>query len=73
MIYVVSQENRRRFHHLLTEMHRQRKRVFIDQLKWRLEESAGLEIDAYDSEDAIYLIEAATPRGCQCLRAAIAD
>lgn len=61
MIYVVSRENRRRFHHLLTEMHRQRKRVFIDQLKWRLEESAGLEIDAFDSEDAIYLIEARTP------------
>jgi len=61
MIYIVSQENRRRFHHLLTEMHRQRKRVFIDQLKWRLEESAGLEIDAFDSEDAVYLIEARTP------------
>lgn len=63
MIYIVSAENRRRFHHLLTEMHRQRKQVFIDQLKWRLDESAGLEIDAYDSEEAIYLIEAATPRG----------
>lgn len=63
MIYIVSAENRRRFYHLLTEMHRQRKQVFIDQLKWRLDESAGLEIDAYDSEDAIYLIEAATPRG----------
>lgn len=61
MIYIVSHENRRRFHHLLTEMHRQRKQVFIDKLNWRLEESAGLEIDAYDSPDAIYLIEAGTP------------
>lgn len=61
MIYIVSAENRRRFHHLLTEMHRQRKQVFIDKLKWRLEESAGLEIDAYDSQEAIYLIEAGTP------------
>ncbi len=42
-------------------MHRQRKQVFIDKLKWRLEESAGLEIDAYDSHEAIYLIEAGTP------------
>lgn len=58
MIYIVSQENRRRFHHLLTDMHRQRKAVFIDKLKWPLEHSAGLEIDAYDSHDAIYLIEA---------------
>lgn len=60
MIYVVAAENRRRFHHLLTEMHRHRKAVFIDRMKWRLEESAGLEIDAYDSHDAIYLIEAET-------------
>lgn len=61
MIYIVSSENRRQFHHLLTEMHRQRKAVFIDKLKWRLHESAGLEIDAYDSQDATYLIEAGTP------------
>lgn len=61
MIYIVSEENRRRFHHLLTEMHRQRKQVFIDKLRWPLEQSAGLEIDAYDSHDAVYLIEAGTP------------
>lgn len=60
MIYIVSAENRRRFHHLLTEMHRQRKAVFIDKLKWRLEHHAGLEIDAYDNAEAIYLIEAET-------------
>jgi len=60
MIYIVSAENRRRYHHLLTEMHRQRKEVFIDQLRWPLEHSAGLEIDAYDSAEAIYLIEAET-------------
>ncbi|MBK8544992.1 MAG: hypothetical protein IPL62_16490 [Caulobacteraceae bacterium] len=73
MIYIVSEENRRRFHHLLTEMHRQRKQVFIDKLKWRLEESAGLEIDAYDCHDAIYLIEAGTPTsGRQRLGAALA-
>jgi N-acyl-L-homoserine lactone synthetase len=63
MIYIVSAENRRRFHHLLMEMHRQRKQVFIDRLKWPLNHSAGLEIDAYDSEDAIYLIEVGTPNG----------
>ncbi len=63
MIYIVSAENRARFHHLLTEMHRQRKQVFIDKLNWRLEHSAGLEIDAYDSHDAVYLIESGTPKG----------
>lgn len=62
MIHIITAENRRHFHHALMEMHRQRKTVFIDDLKWRLEDSAGLEIDSYDSADAIYLIEADGPR-----------
>lgn len=62
MIHIITAENRRHFHHALMEMHRQRKAVFIDQLKWRLQESAGLEIDAYDSAEAVYLVEADAPR-----------
>ncbi len=62
MIHIVTAENRRHYHHALMEMHRQRKEVFIDQLKWRLDESAGIEVDAYDCPEAIYLIEAAAPR-----------
>lgn len=62
MIHIVTAENRRHFHHALMEMHRQRKAVFIDELRWRLDESAGMEIDRYDSADAIYLIEADGPR-----------
>jgi len=62
MIHIITAENRRHYHHALMEMHRQRKEVFIDQMKWRLEESAGIEIDAYDCPEAIYLIEAAAPR-----------
>jgi len=62
MIHIITAENRRCYHHALMEMHRQRKHVFIDQMKWRLEESAGIEIDAYDCPEAIYLIEAAAPR-----------
>lgn len=62
MIHIITAENRRHFHHALMEMHRQRKAVFIDDLKWRLDEQAGLEIDAYDSADAIYLIESDAPR-----------
>jgi N-acyl-L-homoserine lactone synthetase len=62
MIHIVTAENRRHYHHALMEMHRQRKQVFIDQMKWRLEESAGIEIDAYDCPEAIYLIDAAAPR-----------
>lgn len=62
MIHIITAENRRHFHHALMEMHRQRKAVFIDELKWSLEDTAGLEIDSYDSADAIYLIEADGPR-----------
>jgi acyl-homoserine lactone synthase len=62
MIHIVTADNRRHYHHALMEMHRQRKEVFIDQMKWRLEESAGIEIDAYDCPEAIYLIEAPAPR-----------
>ncbi len=62
MIHIVTAENRRHYHHALMEMHRQRKEVFIDQMKWRLDESAGIEVDAYDCPEAIYLIEAAAPR-----------
>ena len=58
MIHIVTAENRHLFRHALMEMHRQRKSVFIDELKWRLEETAGIEIDAYDSAEAVYLIEA---------------
>ena len=58
MIHIVTAENRRQFHPALMEMHRQRKSVFIDELNWALAEQAGLEIDAYDSAEAVYLIEA---------------
>lgn len=60
MINIITHENRHLFHHALTEMHAQRKRVFIDQMRWSLEECAGLEMDAFDSESAVYLIEMAT-------------
>jgi N-acyl-L-homoserine lactone synthetase len=57
MIQIITKENRRLFHHALTEMHRQRRQVFIEDMGWRLEESMGLEMDQFDSEDATYLID----------------
>ena len=62
MIHIVTAENRHLFRHALMEMHRQRKAVFIDELGWRLNGETGIEIDAYDAEDVIYLIEADAPR-----------
>ncbi len=58
MIHIVTAENRHLFRHALMEMHVQRKRVFIDELGWRLNDEMGIEIDSYDAEDVVYLIEA---------------
>ena len=57
MINIITAENRHCFHHVLTEMHRQRKQLFIDQMGWRLADIAGLEMDDYDSSEAVYLVE----------------
>lgn len=57
MIHIITQENRALFRRELTQMHAQRKRLFVDEMGWRLTVCAGLEIDAFDSERAIYLVE----------------
>ena len=56
MIHIVTAENRAEFRHELMAMHRHRKQVFIDQLKWNVPCEEGLEIDQFDSEDALYLL-----------------
>jgi N-acyl-L-homoserine lactone synthetase len=57
VIQIISAQNRRLFHHALIEMHRQRRELFIEGMGWNLKAEAGLEIDRFDSADAIYLIE----------------
>ncbi len=57
MINIITGENRHLFHPVLTEMHRQRKQLFIDQMGWSLADIAGLEMDDYDSPEAVYLVE----------------
>lgn len=56
-IKLVDADARLRFSKHLIEMHHDRKRVFIDQLGWRLP-SAGswLEVDEFDNEYTVYLI-----------------
>lgn len=61
MIHIVNAENRHLFRPALMEMHRQRKAVFIDEMKWGLNAPEGIEIDQYDAEDTTYLIEIAEP------------
>lgn len=59
MINIITADNRHLFHHALTEMHLQRKHLFIDRMRWQMESVGGLEIDNFDSDQAIYLLETA--------------
>lgn len=59
MVSVVTAANRDIFEPLLEHMHRDRKRVFVDWLKWDVPVVDGqFEIDEFDTEDAVYLIDA---------------
>src|SRR5215475_4296205 len=56
MIHIVTTENKERYALWLDEMFAQRKRVFVDELGWALHHEQGREIDAFDTDDAIYLL-----------------
>lgn len=57
MATVVTNTNRARFADCIAAMHADRKRVFVDTLKWALPVVDGqYEVDEYDTQDAIYLI-----------------
>ncbi len=59
MLCVVTKENRAGYARELAAMHRDRKLVFIDRLGWNLHAlKDGREIDQFDTDDAIYFIEA---------------
>jgi N-acyl-L-homoserine lactone synthetase len=58
MIHIVTPSNRHLYSHALDGMYRDRKRVFVDWLKWKVPVVNGIyEIDQFDTDDAIYLIE----------------
>ena len=61
MIYIVTSENRDLFRQDLFQMHRHRRAVFVDRLRWQLPATGLGEIDAYDRRDTIYLIARARP------------
>ncbi|MEJ1968059.1 MAG: acyl-homoserine-lactone synthase [Rhizomicrobium sp.] len=62
MVDVVTANNRPNFRSMLEAMHRDRKKIFVDQLKWDVPVVDGqYEMDQFDNEDAIYLV-AADPR-----------
>jgi N-acyl-L-homoserine lactone synthetase len=58
MVHLITRDNNARFREQLRSMHRDRKRVFVDRLKWNLRiVEDELEIDQFDTNDAIYLLE----------------
>jgi len=56
MIKFVNVNNRANYKHLLDQMHRDRKRVFVDWLKWDVPVVDDMEVDQYDTDDAVYLL-----------------
>ena len=57
MVNVVTSYNRLNFREPLNAMHRDRKKIFVDGLKWNIPVVDGeYEIDQFDNDDAIYLV-----------------
>jgi acyl homoserine lactone synthase len=56
VIHLVTAENRSLYEQELTDLHRARKMVFVDQLGWKLRTIDGMEIDEYDDERAMCAI-----------------
>jgi N-acyl-L-homoserine lactone synthetase len=58
VVHIVTNLNRGRFKRQIDQMHRDRKRLFVDRLKWDVSVIDGeFEIDEFDTDRAIYLIE----------------
>jgi N-acyl-L-homoserine lactone synthetase len=57
MVDVVTAYNRNNYRAPLDDMHRDRKKIFVDHLKWDVPVVDGqYEIDQFDTDDAIYLL-----------------
>ena len=61
MIYLVDSQSRELFESQLTQMHRLRKRVFVDQLGWCLPTLHEQERDAFDHAHTLYLLSFGSP------------
>lgn len=59
MVHLIHTSNRQQHAALLESMFRDRKRVFVDGLKWPLDvDDTGQEIDAFDTPASVYLVDA---------------
>lgn len=69
MVAIVTAADRPRFTSELDQMHRDRKRVFVDWLRWKVDVVDGVyEIDRFDNDDAVYLIESERGRHLASIR-----
>lgn len=56
MVNLINHYNRDRHHRLLDSMHADRKRVFVDLLKWNVPHDEFFERDEFDDDHAVYLV-----------------
>lgn len=56
MVQLINRYNRRQHGSLLAAMHADRKRVFVDLLKWNVPHDGKHERDEFDDEEAVYLV-----------------
>ncbi|PQA87578.1 acyl-homoserine-lactone synthase [Hyphococcus luteus] len=56
MLFLIDRRNRDAFPEFLRSMHRDRKRMFVDIFGWRLAHDNGEERDAFDDDNATYLV-----------------
>jgi N-acyl-L-homoserine lactone synthetase len=56
MVRIITKYNASAYQPLLDAMHRDRKRVFIDTLRWDLPHEDERELDQFDNENAEYLV-----------------
>jgi len=57
MVNLITAHNRAKFRAPLEAMHRDRKKIFVDALKWDVPVVDGqYEIDQFDTDEAIYLV-----------------
>lgn len=58
MVFIVDRDTRRQFAYGVEQMHQMRRQVFVERLGWPLKvDESGREIDAFDTEDAEYLLD----------------
>ncbi len=57
MVAVVTEDNRAKYREQIAQMHRDRKKVFVDRWKWNVPVVDGeYEIDQFDTPSAVYLL-----------------